>query len=164
MTGGERTGRRSSLALPGRAYIPQQNERHAEDAFDAIRARADPVTSSRTALHNIAWLHGLDLIETGFYWEAHEVLEAVWLNAAPGTPERVVVQALIQLANAALKQVMGWQKAALRLCDIADDLVSIECVAAQSEVMNLPTDCIRTAIAEMRRAIHDGSLADIALA
>ena len=58
------------------------------------------------AAENPAFQAGLDCLESGFYWEAHEILEPVWMNAPADAPERFMVQALIQLANAALKQVM----------------------------------------------------------
>ena len=104
---------------PAYAHIPGRNARHPEGTFEAICAAALSPTTSETAAENIAWQAGISFLETGFYWEAHEVLEPVWLNARANSPERFLVHALIQLANAALKQVMGRPKASLRLCAIA---------------------------------------------
>ncbi|MGR3793095.1 DUF309 domain-containing protein [Vannielia sp. SX4] len=102
---------------PDYAYVPGQNPRHPEGAFDAIRASAetDPLGSDALRI-------GLDWIDAGFYWEAHEVLEPVWL-VLPDGPDRVGMQALIQLANAGLKARMNRPSAALRLCDIAARLL-----------------------------------------
>ena len=81
-------------------------------------------TVSETAGLNPAWHYGLVLLEAGFYWEAHEVLEPVWMNAAEDSAERHLVQAVIQLANGALKIAMGRPKAAERLFDMVRDLLA----------------------------------------
>lgn len=152
------TGRRSGLPLPERVYIPQQNTRHPDGAFDPVRAQADPITRSENASRNIAWLHGLDLLESGFYWEAHEVLEAVWLNAPPNTPERTLVQGVIQLANAALKHRMKRRKAALRLCDIADALIAEakpdHSSKLRGHVMDLSLETLSEAIDRVRASVR----------
>lgn len=53
----------------------------------------------------------LDLFAHRFYWESHEVWEAVWLLLPRPSPERELVQALIQLAAATLKRHMGSPRA-----------------------------------------------------
>jgi hypothetical protein len=58
---------------------------------------------------------GVELYEAGYFWEAHEVLEAVWKAAPMNGLDRIALRALIQLANAALKQRMGQQAASGRL-------------------------------------------------
>lgn len=53
------------------------------------------------------YLYGIDLFNHGYWWEAHEALEDVWLAA--GQRETVCgrfVQGLIQLAGAQLKRFM----------------------------------------------------------
>jgi len=71
-----------------------------------------------------AFRHGLHYIDTGFYWEAHEVLEPVWMALPETSEERRLVQALIQIANAGLKLEMGRPRAAARLCAIAHQLLT----------------------------------------
>ncbi|MDG1209842.1 MAG: DUF309 domain-containing protein [Paracoccaceae bacterium] len=107
-----------SLPLPTHKHIPGQNARHPEDAFDWIRDQA------ATEAGNAAWLYGLRLLREGFYWEAHEVLEPVWMAAAPNSAEKAIAQAVIQLANAALKLDMGKPKAAVRLAGMVEALAS----------------------------------------
>lgn len=51
----------------------------------------------------------------GYYWEAHELLEAVWACAPPNSAERHLLQALIHLANAGLKARMGRPAAVARI-------------------------------------------------
>lgn len=48
------------------------------------------------------WRRGLELIEKGEYWAAHEALEVVWLGEPDGAT-RDAVQSLIQFAAAAHK-------------------------------------------------------------
>ncbi|WP_168223064.1 DUF309 domain-containing protein [Oceanicola sp. D3] len=104
-------------ATPEYAYVPGQTARHPEGAFDGLRATAEPKPLASEALTT-----GLDWIDAGYFWEAHEVLEPVWL-ALPDGAARTGIQALIQLANAGLKARMERPAAALRLCDIAARLI-----------------------------------------
>jgi len=66
-----------------------------------------------------AWRAGWHYLETGFFWEAHELFEPVWMALPPNSRERAFVQGAIQIANAALKARMGLPRAVLRLCDMA---------------------------------------------
>lgn len=112
----------TEFPLPPYAHLPGRNPRHDPGIFSAIKAATPPVTRSDAVLANPAWRHGLDLLRAGYYWESHEVLEPVWLNAPPNSRERMIVQAVIQLANAALKQRLGKPRAARRLAEISASL------------------------------------------
>lgn len=63
-----------------------------------------------------------------YYWEAHEVWEAVWQVTGANSPERLLLQALIQGANAQLKRKMGRSGAAGKL-DIQMEKLRIELFA-----------------------------------
>lgn len=112
-----------AVTLPDHRYVPGQNARHPEDAFDEIRASAvlgyDPVQLASCE----AFLAGLKYLHAGYFWEAHEVLEPVWMILPEDSAERRFVQGLIQLANGRLKLLMGRPKAALRLVGQARGLV-----------------------------------------
>lgn len=105
--------------MPAYAHEPGRNTRWPDDAFDAVKAQTPSVTTSAGAERNVPWRYGLALLSGGFYWECHEVLEPVWLNAPPNSRERAAVQAVIQTANAALKLTMDRPKAAARLAVMA---------------------------------------------
>ena len=109
--------------LPAHAYVPGQNARHAEDAFEAIRKTAKPGMTADALADCAAFKHGLHYLEQGYFWEAHEVLEPVWM-VLPEGEDRRFAQGLIQLANAKLKARMERPKAALRLCSMARDLMA----------------------------------------
>ncbi len=63
----------------------------------------------------LAFRYGIDLFNAGFYWEAHETWEPVWMALPPNSRERIACQALIQAANACLKLRFGRAKAFGRL-------------------------------------------------
>ncbi|MBD1548642.1 DUF309 domain-containing protein [Roseibium aggregatum] len=108
----------ADFPLPDYRHIPGRNERPAEGAFAGVKATAPAVTSSGTAGDNTAWCYGIRLLNEGYFWEAHEVLEQVWLNAPPNSRERRLVQAVIQLANGCLKETMDQPRARLRIADL----------------------------------------------
>jgi hypothetical protein len=108
----------SAGLLPSYAYIPGKTPRHAEGFFDAIRATAQPDMGQATLLRSRAFTAGLAYLQAGYNWEAHEVLEPVWLALPAGSAARGFVQGVIQLANARLKLEMGRPRAAVRLCAI----------------------------------------------
>lgn len=108
---------------PDHVYIPGQTERHKEDAFSALCASVDPAMSVDELAQSEAFKHGLLYLEYGYYWEAHEVLEPVWMVLNHKSEERCFVQALIQIANAHLKNLMDREKAVQRLCRIARELL-----------------------------------------
>ncbi len=106
----------ADIPRPGHAYVPGQSPRHPEGTFDLFH---DSVTGGVSLPDTLAWQAGLLFLDEGYFWEAHEVLEPVWMATAPESAEHQMVQGIIQLANAALKQRMGRPAAANRLCEIA---------------------------------------------
>lgn len=108
---------------PEYAYVPGQTRRHAEDAFDGIRATAKEGMSPEQLAECTALRLGLRYLDAGFYWEAHELLEPVWMLLPEPSAERKLVQGLIQIANGYLKVKMAKPKAAARLVAIAQNLV-----------------------------------------
>lgn len=105
--------------MPEHAHIPGVTASAEHQLLAPIVDQADPVTSTATAYANVAWRYGLRLYNSGFYWEAHEVLERVWMNAQQNTREQQLVQGVIHLANAGLKQAMGRDPAVQRLLSLA---------------------------------------------
>jgi predicted metal-dependent hydrolase len=59
--------------------------------------------------------YGLALNDRGYFWEAQEILEAVWAAAPQGGRERILLRACIQIANANLRLRIGKLTAATRL-------------------------------------------------
>lgn len=126
-----------TLLLPSHAYIPGKNPRHDGDAFSAVRQTAAARLGIADLAASDAFQAGLLFIDKGYYWEAHEVLEAVWLALPPASSERQLVQALIQFANARLKLVMGRKSAAGRLAAIAARHLAEAALAGHPRLMGV---------------------------
>lgn len=117
------------ISVPTHAYVPGVNARHADDWFDQIKQTVTPDIPAEHLHMTAAWTTGLAYLDAGYFWECHEVLEAIWMQTGDGTAERDMVQALIQLANARLKLRMERPQAAWRLCNMV-----------QSHLSRCPTD------------------------
>jgi len=126
---------------PPHAYIPGQTPRHPEDLFDSIKVTANGI-SVRDIPACQAWRSGLQFLEAGFFWEAHEVLEAVWLACPPNSAEKLMVQAVIQSANARLKAVMGREAAAERLRRVSKRLAEEAILRAGGPVLYVDTSIV----------------------
>lgn len=88
-----------------------------------VKALCPKVTDPDNWRENRTYRYGWSLFKAGFYWEAHEVWEPVWLASRPNSLERGFLKAAIQMTNACLKQAMGNNNAARRLFDEVDELI-----------------------------------------
>jgi len=78
---------------------------HGADTHAALHP--DPVARRRAVAALLAadrrWLFALDLFNAGYYWEAHEAWEALWIALGRSTPEARFIQGLIHVAAAGVK-------------------------------------------------------------
>lgn len=146
-----------SFPVPPHAYVPGQTPRHAPDLFEALHDSVRPgMTPSELAQSN-SWRAGLHYLETGFFWEAHEALEPVWMALPADSAERSLVQMVIQLANAALKAKMQRPGAVVRLCaqvEQADQALPDRAFAT----MGLPLDVLANGIATLRNGANPSGI------
>lgn len=63
------------------------------------------------------YLYGVDLFNHGYWWEAHEAWEAVWLAAGRDTGHGTFIQGLIQLAGSQLKRFTNVSRGAQMLTE-----------------------------------------------
>ena len=110
--------------MPPHAYVPGRSARHPEHWFDDITASVTPEIPPHDLHNTLAFIAGRVYFDAGFYWECHEVLDPVWMQTKEPSPERDVVLAFIQLANARLKMRLEQSRAAWRLCDTAETHLS----------------------------------------
>lgn len=110
-----------TFTLPSQRHIPGSSSVPDRATLDAIKALTPRRVTSDTWRQAPAYAYGLHLHAHGYFWEAHEVWEPVWLATAPNSRERRLLAALIQLANACLKLEMAQPKAALRLLQASQD-------------------------------------------
>lgn len=103
------------IALPVQAHIPATGSKPDLVPLELAKRLAPQATLASDWKENKTYLYGHDLMRAGFYWEAHEVWEAAWLVTRANSPERLLLQTLIQNANAQLKRKMGRLRAAGKL-------------------------------------------------
>ncbi len=74
----------SSLPLPRWVYVPGEDA----EADHATLAQAKALVPARfegfVPASHPALRYGLELNDAGFFWECHEILEAVWAAAPQG--------------------------------------------------------------------------------
>ncbi len=119
---GGRVARLSALLhqeLPKLPYWPGRTPRPGEGIVFELSAAAKLSVSKDNWRDSDAFAAGFLLVERGCFWEAHEVWEPVWQALPLNSAERQFLQAMIQFANARLKAVMGQERAAARLVEIA---------------------------------------------
>jgi hypothetical protein len=107
----------ANLPMPRWAYVPGESAE--ADADHEILWQAKALVPSRfcdyVPARHPALRYGLSLNDHGYYWEAQEIMEAVWAAAPQGGRERILLRACIQIANANLRLRMQKPHAAARL-------------------------------------------------
>jgi Domain of unknown function (DUF309) len=105
------------LPLPEWAYVPGEPADGEPDHETLWRARALVPAQffGFVPARHPALRYGLALNDAGYFWEAQEVLEAVWAAAPQGGRERILLRACIQIANGNLKLRMQKPHATARL-------------------------------------------------
>jgi hypothetical protein len=99
--------------VPGKTPHPRRNPRG--HSYGKPESRAETFTPEDWRKSQ-DYLYGIDLYNYGYWWECHEVFEALWHAAGHKSEPGNFFQALIQVAAANLKRSQGQMKAAQRLC------------------------------------------------
>ncbi len=107
------------LRLPAQRHIPGTDSVAELEWLQQISCQTPANIIASEWQENLPYRYGWLLFLNQYFWEAHEVWEPVWLAAAVNSRERFLVQGLIQLANARLKQLQGNTRAENRLQKIA---------------------------------------------
>lgn len=98
--------------VPGKAPHPTRDpDGHSYN----IHPEKLPTFKSGQWLSCDEYLYGIDLFNHGYWWEAHEALEAVWIAAGRQTETGLFIQGLIQIAVAHLKKFQGFDDVAKRM-------------------------------------------------
>jgi hypothetical protein len=92
--------------FPAYAYVPGRLPHPTSDpaghSFGTTASPTEPVDPVRWA-DSRAYLRGFDLFNAGYYWEAHEVWEALWRACGQRSSTANLLKGLIQLAAAGVK-------------------------------------------------------------
>ncbi|MGY2902782.1 DUF309 domain-containing protein [Bradyrhizobium sp. URHC0002] len=94
-----------NLPLPRWAYVPGESEKPSADyqTLAQITALVPPRFGGYVPARHPALRYGLTLNDRGYFWEAQEILEAVWAAAPQGGRERILLRACILIATANLR-------------------------------------------------------------
>src|SRR3954471_21817973 len=98
--------------LPSRAFVPgREGSVRPTEGGPELEART---LSPERWRENEAWLHGVDLWNHGFLWEAHEAWESIW-RVPYDAEQSEFLRGMIQCAAAGLKLAIGNAKSAMKL-------------------------------------------------
>ncbi len=109
--------RYSTQSLPPYSYVPRHAPHPVSDPrghlYGQEKPRPEPLDPERWS-ESEAYRYGVDLFNHGFYWEAHETWESLWLAAGRRGPTAHWLKALIKLSAGIVKLREGSSVGALR--------------------------------------------------
>jgi hypothetical protein len=111
------------MAMPRWPYNPGTDRAPDREPLEIVKRLVPLRFDGFVPADDPAFLYGLALHDGGFFWEAHEIWEAVWKAAAMNGRDRLALRALIQIANAGLKLRQARPRAAARLIQEATGLL-----------------------------------------
>jgi hypothetical protein len=110
------------FGLPPVRHIPGTGSVASINFLQVISAKCPARTVSGEWQSNTPYRCGWHLFENGYFWESHEIWEQVWTRCAPNSREKVLLQAIIQLANSRLKMLQSNTQSALKIYDLFIEL------------------------------------------
>ena len=126
-----------ALELPRWVYTPGETAEPDDVALTRAKALVPPRFDAFVPFDHPALRYGFALNDAGFFWEAHEILEAVWHAAPKGGRDRFLLRACIQIANAGLKNRLGRARAVERL--LSDARTELGELTARAPKPSFPT-------------------------
>jgi hypothetical protein len=114
----------AAIAMPGWAYNPGTDHAPDREPLETAKRLVPLRFDGFVAADDPAFLYGLALHDGGFFWEAHEIWEAIWKAAPMNGCDRLALRALIQITNAGLKRRIERPRAAARLIHETKGLLS----------------------------------------
>jgi len=105
----------SDFGLPPTRHIPGSGSQPSLGFLSMITEQYSDIVDVEHWENNLAYRYGWYLFINQYYWETHEVWEAVWRRCQPNSRERYLLQALIQASNARLKVLQNNNRAAEKI-------------------------------------------------
>src|SRR4029078_7398126 len=134
-----------NLPLPQWAYVP--GEMAEDDADHDTLWNAKSLVPSRfrdyVPARHPALRYGMTLNDHGYFWEAQEILEAVWAAAPQGGRERILLRACILITTANLRLRMQKAHVATRL--LGEALVELNALGVRGSAGDGFADCFPAA-------------------
>jgi len=104
----------ADLPLPGWSYVPGETDEADHDTLWQAKSLVPPRFRDFVPARHPALRYAVALNDAGYFWEAHEVLEALWAAAPQGGRERILLRACSHIASANLKLRMSKPRVAAR--------------------------------------------------
>ena len=113
------------VPFPAYAFVPGKHPHPVTDPqghqFGQTTSAPKPLDPSQPE-QSLAYLTAIDLFNAGYYWEAHEVWEGLWIAAGRTGPLADFLKGLIKLAAAGVKiregQIRGVERHARRAMEL----------------------------------------------
>jgi len=133
------------LPLPRWAYVPGEFGKSSADyeTLAQITALVPPRFGGYVPARHPALRYGLTLNDRGYFWEAQEILEAVWAAAPQGGRERILLRACILVTTANLRLRMEKAHVATRL--LGEALVELNALGVRGAAGDGFADCFPAA-------------------
>lgn len=131
-----------SLELPPYTYVPGRTPHPKSDPRGHAYGRtAEPLAEFDPAKleHSRDFRYAVDLFHAGYYWEAHEVWEALWHAVGRTGPTADLLKGLIKLAAAGVKVLEGIAGGAASHARRAAELFEHAAAGAIATVGSTPT-------------------------
>ena len=112
--------RYSKTPLPKRQYVPGQGLHPDKDPNGP---HIPKIPSSKMGFSVQLWkeseqyLYAIDLFNYQYFWEAHEVLEGLWVEVGRKTSTGIFIQGIIQVSAALLQKTQSNHKGAISLAN-----------------------------------------------
>lgn len=143
-----------TFSLPSHRHVPGSGSEPDRAPLEDVKATTPTTVINANWREVPAFRYGIELYAHGYFWEAHEVWESVWLATAPNSRERHLMAALIQLTNACLKLVMQQHRAAARLLQETTDRL-LDCGSeTDGLLMGFDIKSLARKVTEFVAAVH----------
>lgn len=115
----------AELPFPAYAFVPGKHPHPVSDplghSFGMTRSISEPLDPQHPE-SSVLFLHAIDLFNGGFYWEAHEAWEELWISAGRAGELANFLKGLIKLSAAGVKsregQCVGVERHARRAVEL----------------------------------------------
>jgi uncharacterized protein len=98
----------------GEPYLPGTGRDPPRAPFEDIKQTIPKRVDAEILQSAPAYTLARELYGARYFWEAHEVLEPMWMACLPDSKERHFLQGLLQLTTACIKLRMRQQNGAVR--------------------------------------------------
>ncbi len=136
------------------AYWSETDQRPDDAIFAPLKLSIDDAATVDDLTYTPAMQIALIAMKRRYYWEAHELLEALWLSAPPSSAEQILLKSLIQYANAGLKARLDKASAAQKIFHLAHQAKTASYRLKPRIIMHLTEEFIQEIEDQIQKELH----------